>query len=181
MIMKRYTLEGLLRLSAQVKANTLRIVPPIAVEMSKGGSVNDSKLDSVRYIICSGANLQSAVIEYLQRRFRNAPIFQGYGMTETNIATLRPDQAGKVGSVGKLFANVEARLVDDNLNDVGPGEQGEMLVRGPTMFRRYMRNPEATREGFHQGWMRTGDVLRIDEDGFLYLTGRKKELIKYKG
>jgi 4-coumarate--CoA ligase len=89
MIMKRYTLEGLLRLSAQVKANTLRIVPPITVEMSKSGSVNDSKRDSVRYIICSGANLQSGVIEYLQKRFRNAPIFQGYGMTETNIATLR--------------------------------------------------------------------------------------------
>jgi 4-coumarate--CoA ligase len=83
--------------------------------------------------------------------------------------------------VGKLFANVEARLVDDNLNDARPSEGGEMLVRGPTVFRGYMRDPKATREGFHQGWMRTGDVLRIDEDGFLYLTSRKKELIKYKG
>jgi 4-coumarate--CoA ligase len=56
-----------------------------------------------------------------------------------------------------------------------------MLVTGPTVFRLYMRDPEAAREGFHQGRMRTRDVLRIDRDEFLYLTGRKKELVKYKG
>ena len=57
---------------------------------------------------------------------------------------------------------MEAWLLDDSLNDVKPGEEGDMLVRGPTVFRLYMRDPEATREGFHQGWMRTRDVLRID-------------------
>ena len=180
MMMKKYSLEGLVRLSAEIDANTLRIVPPIAVAMSKSGSLDDSRLDSIRYIMCSGAALQSSVIEFLQRRFPNAPIFQGYGMSETNIASLRPQQAGRIGSVGKLFANVEARLVDDDLNDVSPGKEGEMLVRGPTVFLRYMRDPQATRETFHQGWMRTGDVLRFDQEGFLYLTGRKKELIKYK-
>jgi 4-coumarate--CoA ligase len=88
------------------------------------------------------------VIEYPQKRFHNAPIFQGYGMTETNIATPRPSQADKVDSTGKLFANMEARLVDDSLNDV---ESGEILVRSPTVFSRYMHDPEATREGFYRG------------------------------
>jgi 4-coumarate--CoA ligase len=65
--------------------------------MSKSESAKDSKADAVKYAMCSGANLRQGVTEYLQKRFRNAPIFQGYGMMETNIATLRPSQAGKVG------------------------------------------------------------------------------------
>jgi 4-coumarate--CoA ligase len=76
--------------------------------MSKSELAKDSKPDTVKYIMCLGANLQHGVIECLQKRFRNAPIFQGYGMTEMNIATLPPSQTDKVGSAGKLFADMEA-------------------------------------------------------------------------
>lgn len=75
----------------------------------------------------------------------------------------------------------EARLVGDKFNDVLPGTAGEMLVRSPTVFRRYLNDPEATKEAFHDGWLKTGDVLQVDDDGFFYLIERKKELIKYKG
>ncbi|KAF2501251.1 acyl-CoA synthetases/AMP-acid ligases II [Lophium mytilinum] len=181
MLMKKYTLGRLLELSAKVNANTLRILPTIAVAITKDHGFDLAQLQSIKLIMCAGATLPPKIIEFFNQRFPGAPIFQGYGMTETNITTLRPEQAHMIGSVGKLFANLEARLVDDDMNDVEFGEEGEMLLRGPTVFRRYMKNQAATDETFHEGWMKTGDILRSDENGFFYLTERKKELIKYKG
>ncbi|CAO2648201.1 Nn.00g074680.m01.CDS01 [Neocucurbitaria sp. VM-36] len=181
MLMKKYSLDELLRLSSVCKANTLRIVPSIALAMMKVATLDVHDLRDIKFIMCSGAALQPEIIQVLQKKFNQAPIFQGYGMTETNIATLRSHEWNRVGSVGRLFANVEARIVNDNLNDVDEGQDGEMMVRGPTVFRRYLNDPAATRETFHDGWMRTGDVLHFDTEGFLYLTDRKKELIKYKG
>ncbi|KAF2025801.1 acyl-CoA synthetases/AMP-acid ligases II [Setomelanomma holmii] len=183
MLMKKYSLDNLLRLSSRCRANILQIVPPITLALTKVPTLDIYNLSEIRYIMCSGAALQPEVIQILQKRFNQAPIFQGYGMTETNIATLRSHEWNRTGSVGRLFANVEARLVDDHGDDVDEGQDGEMLVRGPTVFRcvRSLNDPAATRQGFHNGWMRTGDVLHFDPDGFLYLTDRKKELIKYKG
>lgn len=100
--------------------------------------------------------------------------------------------------ISKLKTFREARIVDDDFIDVADGVDGELLVRGPSVFRlvdkygfthdprlihdrRYVNDPDATAEAFHEGWMRTGDVLHIDSEGFLYLTDRTKELIKYKG
>lgn len=80
-----------------------------------------------------------------------------------------------------LTLHREARLVDENMQDVPSGQDGELLVRGPTVFRRYKNDAAATSSAFHRGWLRTGDVLHFESDGFLYLTGRRKELIKYKG
>jgi 4-coumarate--CoA ligase len=79
MLMKRYSLDGLLSLSAKIQANTLRIVPPIAFAMTKMSNIEQFDLSSVKYIMCSGAALQEEVIENLQKRFNKAPIFQGYG------------------------------------------------------------------------------------------------------
>ena len=181
MLMKKYVLHDFLELSTQIDANALRILPSIAVAISKQRAFDLSRLNSVKYIMCSGAALPTPMIQFFHDQFSGAPIFQGYGMTETNITTLKPQTAYRVGSVGRLYANVEARIVDDGGLDVRPGEQGEMLVRGPSVFRRYMQDVEATKETFDGEWMKTGDVVRIDRDGFWWLTERKKELIKYKG
>ncbi|OCL10040.1 amp dependent CoA ligase, partial [Glonium stellatum] len=181
MLMKQYSLKGLLKLSAQIEANALQILTSIAVAMTKDHGFDLSSLRKVKFIMCSGAILLPKIIEFLHKSFSSAPIFQGYGMTETNISTLRPEEAHMVGSVDRLFANVEARIVDDDMNDGECGKEGEMLIRGPSIFRRYMNDPVATQQAFHDGWMRTGDILRIAKNGFLYLTERKKELIKYKG
>lgn len=180
-LMKRFSLEDFLELSAQIDATAFRILPTIAVAISKQTSFDLSRLSKVKHIMCSGAALPPPLINFFNERFSGAPIFQGYGMTETNITMLKAESAHHVGSVGRLFANIEARIVDDNGGDVGLGKQGEMLVRGPTVFRRYMRNEEATRETFLGDWMRTGDVVKVDEKGYWWLTERKKELIKYKG
>lgn len=181
LLQNKFALNNFLELSAQIDANAFRILPTIAVAIAKQQTFDLSRLSNVKYIMCSGAVLPPPIIEFFHKNLPGAPIFQGYGMTETNITMLKPESAHRVGSVGKLFANIEARIVDDDGRDVGEGEQGEMLVRGPSIFRRYMRNEEATRETFDGAWMKTGDVVRVDKDGYWWLTERKKELIKYKG
>ena len=97
-------------------------------------------------------------------------IYEGYGLTETSpVLGANTPLHYRMGSVGKVLANVEARIADD----------GELLVRGPTVFKQYWRNPELTAAAFdEQGWFRTGDIGRIDPDRYLFITDRKKELIK---
>jgi acyl-coenzyme A synthetase/AMP-(fatty) acid ligase len=79
MLMKKYTLDDLLHLSSRIKANTLRIVPPIAFAMTKSSKLEEYDLNSVKYIMCSGAALKEDVIDELQKRLNKSPIFQGYG------------------------------------------------------------------------------------------------------
>src|SRR5262249_27173552 len=100
------------------------------------------------------------------------PIMEGYGLTETSptISVNRPG-AFKVGSVGKAYADLQIKIADD----------GEILVKGPTVFQGYWQMPEETRASFVDGWVKTGDIGSIDSDGFLRITDRKKELIKTSG
>lgn len=107
--------------------------------------------------------------------FANAGIriLEGYGLTETSpVIALNTPHAYRIGSVGKPLTNLQCRVAED----------GELLVKGPSVFSRYWNNPDATREAFtDDGFFRTGDIGRIDEDGFLYITDRKKELLKTSG
>jgi long-chain acyl-CoA synthetase len=93
---------------------------------------------------------------------------EGYGMTETStVASANRPDAFRFGSVGKPLPNVEAKIAED----------GEVLLRGPNIFQGYFKNEEATKETLTDGWLHTGDLGSIDEDGFLYITGRKKDII----
>ncbi|EJD05874.1 acetyl-CoA synthetase-like protein, partial [Fomitiporia mediterranea MF3/22] len=107
-----------------------------------------------------------------------------YGLTETSPTThVVPLEYGasKPGSVGVLLPNLEARLVDENGNDVPEGEPGEFWVRGPTVMKGYHNNPEATRECMTEdGFLKTGDIVIAEKDGFYSVVDRRKELIKYK-
>src|SRR3954454_9453384 len=98
------------------------------------------------------------------------PVMEGYGMTETSTsATVNRPHAGefRFGSVGKPQKNVEVKIADD----------GEVLIKGPNIFQGYYKNEKATKETLEDGWLHTGDIGRLDEDGFLYITGRKKDII----
>ncbi len=98
------------------------------------------------------------------------PVMEGYGMTETaTVATVNRARGGqfRFGSVGKPLASVELRIADD----------GEVLIKGPNIFQGYYKNEQATRETLEDGWLHTGDLGRLDEDGYLFITGRKKDII----
>jgi len=115
-----------------------------------------------------------------------ALVKQGYGLTETSPVThLNPDDPAKVklASVGPPIPNTECRVVDlQTGEDLGPGQLGEILIRGPQVMKGYLNNPEATAAALDsEGWLRTGDVGYVDEDGYFYIVDRIKEMIKYKG
>ena len=100
------------------------------------------------------------------------PIFEGYGLTETS-PVISVNRAGdiKIGSVGKIYKELEVKIAED----------GEILVKGPTVFQGYWNMPEETRAAFTDGWFKTGDIGQIDNEGFLSITDRKKDLIKTSG
>jgi long-chain acyl-CoA synthetase len=124
----------------------------------------------VRIFISGGAPLGRNLAEwYADVGLR---ICEGYGLTETSpVIAVNTPGAHKIGSVGKPLGNVDVRIAED----------GEILVRGPSVFESYWNKLEETRNAFVDGWFKTGDIGRIDEDGFLYVTDRKKDLLKTSG
>ncbi len=95
------------------------------------------------------------------------PLVEGYGLTEAGVVSFNPVDRPKIGSIGKPLPGVEVKLADD----------GELLVHGPTLFSGYYNDPAATAAVLRDGWLATGDIAEIDDEGYLYITGRKKELI----
>jgi long-chain acyl-CoA synthetase len=125
---------------------------------------------NARCFISGGAPLGRELAEwYADMGIR---IQEGYGLTETSpVIALNNPKAHKIGTVGKTLSNLEVRIADD----------GEILVRGPSVFQGYWNLPEETRDAFVDGWFKTGDIGNIDADGFLSITDRKKDLIKTSG
>jgi fatty-acyl-CoA synthase len=134
-------------------------------------------LSSVRFCIAGGAPCPVPLIQAYQRR--DIPFRQGYGLTEVsvNCFTLNPEDAiRKAGSVGKPIFHLDARIVDDSGRDVPPGAIGELVLRGPTVCAGYWRNAGATAQALHKGWFSTGDLARIDADGYYFIVDRKKDM-----
>ena len=104
---------------------------------------------------------------------------QLYGLTECNTGTVLDSENAidKVGSCGRPFFHTEVRVVDDNGQDLPPGEKGEVLLRAPNMMKGYLNRPEETAAAIKDGWLYTGDIAKMDEDGFLYILDRKKDMI----
>ncbi|MEU6198549.1 AMP-binding protein [Streptomyces sp. NPDC047061] len=121
-----------------------------------------------------------AVLEAMARTFPGIPNFNMFGQTEMSSVTcvLRGDDAlRKTGSIGRPVPNLEVRLLGRDGTEVGPGEVGEIVYRGPTVMRGYWNAPEATREAFRGGWFHSGDLCVVDDDGFYRVVDRAKDMI----
>jgi len=135
---------------------------------------------SVRRIVSGAAPLFPAIRSRLAKRFRHAGIYDLYGLTEASpgVSILKPDDPPeKITSVGKPMKHVTVKIVDDEGKQLPPGETGEIVCRGPNLMKGYYNNLLLTQEVLRDGWLYTGDTGKMDQDGYLYLTGRKKELI----
>ncbi|MCO5118819.1 MAG: long-chain fatty acid--CoA ligase [Burkholderiaceae bacterium] len=135
-------------------------------------------LGSLRYGVSGGSPCPVVLIEALRRQ--GLVFTEGFGLTETApIASVldAADVIDHAGSVGKPIAHVQYRIADDDGRDVPTGETGELLIRGPNVFIGYWQKPEATREALQGGWFRTGDLARVDEDGYYYIVDRKKDMV----
>jgi long-chain acyl-CoA synthetase len=131
--------------------------------------------------IAGGMALVPAVEKQWQQ-VTGTQVFQGYGLTETSpVVTLNPFHRPKTGSIGVPVPGTDVRLVDDAGSEVMPGHAGELLVKGPQVMQGYWQRPEETANVLRNGWLATGDVATIDEDGYLAIVDRKKDLIVVSG
>jgi fatty-acyl-CoA synthase len=120
------------------------------------------------------------VLQAMSDTFPDAVNVAVFGQTEMSPITCvldGEDAVRKLGSVGKVIPTIQARIVDDEMNDVPPGQVGEIVYRGPTMMREYWRNPQGTADAFAGGWFHSGDLVRQDEEGFIFVVDRKKDMI----
>lgn len=165
------------------KATIFMAVPfiyALTIDMAeKEGIKND--LSSLRVCISAGAPLPLDTIRQF-KRYYGVDIVDCWGLTEATCVVTYPllNSAGKIGSVGKAVSGWELKIVDEKNRESPLNQAGEIIVRGPIM-KEYYNNPQATAEVIKNGWLYTGDIGKVDEEGNLFLTGRKKETIIVKG
>jgi fatty-acyl-CoA synthase len=166
------------RLVARHGVTAMFGVPAIYLALLASEAFRAADLTRTRFS-CGGAPCPLTVIETF--RDRGLLFQQGYGLTETAPTCLlipAADAFRKAGSAGKAAIHVETRVVDDGGRDVPPGGTGEVWTRGPNLFSGYWRRPDATAEVFSEdGWFKTGDLARIDDEGFIFIVDRKKDMI----
>lgn len=179
-----FDLETFCRKSSEVKVTDLHIVPPVALLLATSPVAQKYDLSSLQRIVISAAPLKKSVQLLLKKRLPGISVCQGYGLSEATGGIIHQvdEDERAFGSVGKLFAGVEARLVDPKTGaDCKLDEEGELWVRGPVVMMGYVGDKEATEHTFSDGWLRTGDILKVDEHQNFWVTDRLKEMIKYKG
>jgi long-chain acyl-CoA synthetase len=153
-------------------------VPTMYAAMLHHPGADPSRAASLRLCVSGGAAMPVEILRGFEEKF-GCIILEGYGLSETSpVASFNhPDKVRKPGSVGTPVVGVEMRLVGDNGATVPAGEVGEIAIRGHNVMRGYWGRPEATAEAIPDGWFRTGDLARVDEDGYYFIVDRKKELI----
>jgi long-chain acyl-CoA synthetase len=132
----------------------------------------------LRVCASGGAALPVEVLRGFEEAF-GCKVLEGYGLSETSpVASFNhPDRERKAGSIGTPIEGVEFRLVDDAGDDVEPGAVGEILIKGHNVMKGYWKQPEATAESIKDGWFATGDMAKVDDEGYYFIVDRKKELI----
>ena len=156
--------------------------PPMFIAWLNTPGVDARDLSSVRLAVSGAAALPGPVLEDFERRLK-VTIWEGYGLTETapGVTSTAMGSRAKPGSIGRPLPRAEVRLVDERDEDVEEGDPGEIIVRGPNIFAGYWHQPEATEAALRGGWFHTGDVAYADDEGYLFIVDRKKDMINVSG
>jgi long-chain acyl-CoA synthetase len=176
-LMRWFDPAGMLALAAEHHVQVAAVVPSM-LQMLLAQPLEDYDLSALRRIACGAAPLLHETRDEVARRLPNVELGEGYGCTESAalIAT-SPLGAVRPGSVGKPVPGVEVRLEKAEGGDAAVGEDGEICVRGPILMTGYWHAAEETAFAMRDGWLHTGDVGRLDADGYLYVVDRLKDLI----
>jgi acyl-CoA synthetase (AMP-forming)/AMP-acid ligase II len=178
----RFEFEPFLDLVERHRATTLIVPPPVMAGLAAHPAVDARDLSAVELIVSGGAPVAAEVARAVGQRLPGVVVRLGYGLTETAATVTAPDRERAVapGSVGCAMPGTELRVVDpDSGADLGPGERGELWIRGPQTMAGYLHRPDATAAMIEpDGWLRTGDLVVVDDDGEVFVVDRLKELIK---
>jgi fatty-acyl-CoA synthase len=182
MISSFYSAAEVLNIICKEKINYMFAVPVMFQMMTEAEEWKDADLGHVHFFISGGAPIPLPIIKKYQEE-KNVGFVQGYALTETGRLTSLDleDSVSKAGSVGKEVFHVNLRIVDEKESDLRSNKAGEIIVQGPNVFAGYWRKDTAIASAMKDGWFHTGDMGRRDEDGFIYIVGRKVEMIISSG
>ncbi|XP_021273833.1 4-coumarate--CoA ligase-like 6 isoform X1 [Herrania umbratica] len=186
-VMRRFNATEMVNVIDKYGVTHFPVVPPILTTLTmRAKGVRENSFKSLKQVSCGAASLTRKAIEDFVQAVPHVDFIQGYGMTESTAVGNRGfnnEKHHKYSSVGLLAPNMQAKVVDWNSgSSLPPGSYGELWLRGPGIMQGYLNNVEATRMTIDKdGWLRTGDIVCFDEDGYMYVSDRLKEIIKYKG
>jgi long-chain acyl-CoA synthetase len=177
-LLPRFDPSGALEIIDRDKVTIFEGVPAMYAAMLHHPASARADASSLRVCISGGAAMPAEIMRGFERTF-GCVILEGYGLSETSpVASFNhPGKVRKPGSIGTPVEGVEMRIVNDDLTALPTGEIGEIVIRGHNVMKGYWGNPDATAETITDGWFRTGDLARVDDDGYFYIVDRKKDLI----
>jgi len=179
-IHREYNPIAILKTIEREKINSLFLVPAMWNFLFQVPNLKEFDLSSVTTCSTGAAITPLELKKRILGRFENADLVDTFGQTETTASTTYirgEDTIRKPTSVGRSIINVEVRIVDEDMNDVKTGVIGEIVYRGPTVMKEYYKNPEATKKAFKGGWFHSGDLVKMDEEGFIYVVDRINNMI----
>lgn len=169
-----------LSLIDEEKCTNTTCVPAMLFLVIKSCKREKYDLSTLRYLCFGGGMMPVDMLYKIIEFFNHTGMIQTYGQTEASprVTALLPDQAvKKIGSVGKPIPNVQIDIVDEEDCPVKQGEIGEIVVKGPNVMKGYYKKPDITEKTLRNGWLHTGDLGKMDEEGYLYIVGRIKNVI----
>ncbi len=182
--MDKFKSEEALRLIQNERITCMISVITVYWLMLNQKNFDQYDLSSLREILYGGSPVAEDVIREMRQKLAGVLIHNGYGLTETHAYDthlMDEDAISHVESVGQILPLVDMKIVDQTGNELPPDKTGELLVKGCKVIRGYWNKPEANRKSFTDGWLHTGDVARIDEDGYVYIMDRFKDMINRGG
>jgi acyl-CoA synthetase (AMP-forming)/AMP-acid ligase II len=179
-ILRKFEPVDVLEAIHREKVTNLWLSPAMTIMLFNEPAFARYDVSSVRFIIDGGEKMPPTLIRKFTEKFPGAWFADAYGLTETvsgDTFLAKDRMLNKLGSVGKPVPHLRVRVVDENDHDVPPNQPGEICLKGPKVFKGYWKNPEATAQALRGGWFHTGDIGALDEEGYLYILDRKKDMI----
>lgn len=181
-IMDRFQPFEFLANVERYKVTCFHIVPPMYNALLTLKEIERFDLTSLRWVVVFGAPSSPEILKRFHKYIPNAKLLNGWGMTETTPPnTVTPLDSDNIQSVGKPAPNCQIRIVDEDGTECPVGTIGEITISGWVVMQGYYKDPEETQRVLRDGWLYTGDLGRFDDEGYLYIVGRKKEMIKVAG